>query len=268
MLTEVSYTRHLEDEDNLHYQNDAPLRIEEYKKVPVIAKNILEEKRKSGSTEIVLISSVKRRALQTAEFVADAVATNSTVEIQKDPRIREIDQGKYNLPLEYKPGDHFQPLQVAWLAYIEQVSKYYNLTYRFGSPFVNGELIYPNLQCWERYGECQLEFAGRYYDFLLDLQSQMDRKQTALYAIVTHQALVVRTGELTFLMDDLNKGRVDYQPGKLGLQEWGYLGSAESLCVDFADHGGTGMLNLNAIFENDHFLAEELRYLASINIDI
>lgn len=219
MAERVVFMRHLQDQDNLFFKNNSPIIDSELDRVADISKEIATKAKGLGFTRIHLITSSKARAQITAERIAEGVEQCIEASIERDDRIRELDQGNYVLPEDYKPGDNFQVLRDAWLVFFEETFASKNLHYRFGDPAIqiDSTYKYPDLpRHFTKYGENQIEFSIRYYSFLSDLHHRFRDQAETLPIIVTHQALATRFLELSHIS---LSNQVVVQ-GTLPLMEW------------------------------------------------
>lgn len=263
MVERVVFMRHLQDQDNLFFQNNSPVVDSELDRAGDVAREIVLEAEEAGIEHIHFITSSKARASMTAESIADRARQSLSVSIEHDERIRELDQGKYRLPDDYKPGDNFQVLKDAWLIFFDETFGRKNLWYRFGDPIKNGtEYKYPELaKHFIEYGENQVEFSIRYYSFLSDFYKRFKSQEDVLPIVVTHQALATRFFELGHIA---TTNQVVTQ-GNLPLMEWdayqAIKGTTDELLLGY---GGISRMSLEAISNLLGTLDSEVTYLRSL----
>jgi len=254
----VTYIRHGEDQNDLkNWMNDAPL-LEEWRFGDTgeitgqqMATHICEEAISRGKDNVQIYVSPKQRAVQTSDLFIPYLEQELQVSRDTDYRIREFDQGVYLLPEGYQSGGHYQPLQDAWLALVQEITEN-NLDYRYGSAFVNGKLKYPELSGhFFRHGENQAEFSERFYDFIIHLMCMAEIYPDTHFVIVTHAATVVRTHELLAVMEDIDKGRLNgFDPKDMGALEWERLTRAEEAAKDMTGFGGFGTVDISTVRKN------------------
>lgn len=268
MTKEVVLVRHLRDEDNLLVGgNDAGLIETELPKARNTAVEISRRGKEKSYDQIFIFSSSKRRAETTAKEVAKELGKEFPVVIEIDRRIREIDQGDYILPPDYKPGDRFQILQDAWLVFFKETFGNGNLTYRFGDPLkVNEGYKYPDLLGHFRsYGENQTEFSIRFYSFITDLCDRFKGKDKYLPVVVTHQAMTARFAEVIRIAEKVKSGEIiRIEPGTMPLLEWQQFEEINGHRDVFIEFGGVTTFSLSELYGFDDLLKFEIEHLKSL----
>lgn len=193
---EMVLARHLHDRDELLSKKfDNELLPGQEEKARIAAEKILQHCKELRLAKIVMYSSTRLRALETAKKIEDALLKNSEgidVELRPESALRELDQGDINLPEGFKDGDYFQPLSDAWEIFFKESFDNNNLFYRFGDPLVGdgNTASYEKLRgVFSSYGECYAQFAERIYDFLVRLGKDLE-KQKNMYesVLVMHSA--------------------------------------------------------------------------------
>ncbi len=139
------------------------------------------------------------------------------------------------MPADYKENDYFAPLQLAWTAYFSETFNKTspNWNYRFGDPLaLSGAYKYPELMDhFSEYGENQLEFSIRYYDFVVNLAQRLKNNGDVMTVVIGHQAILARILEYTSISDDLvarteNENDAFFPiiyPGTVPALEWEHL---------------------------------------------
>lgn len=259
MPERIMFMRHLQDQDNLFYQNNSPVLPHELNRAGDIAREIAINAKQAGFDHIHFITSSKSRAAMTANEISNRARLYVNTSLEYDERIRELDQGKYVLPKDYKPGDNFQPLKDAWLIFFDETFKSENLWYRFGNPVqTNNGLKYPELaKYFKEYGENQIEFSIRYYSFLSNLYQRFRDKSSVLPVIVTHQALTARFFELSHIAVT----RKVVSRGSLPLMEWSAFQEIKDRDGLSLDYGGIANMDLATIGNLVETLDSEVNFL-------
>jgi broad specificity phosphatase PhoE len=268
MTKEVVLMRHLQDEDNLLVGgNDAGLIEAELPKARHTAVEISKKGKEREYDQIFIFSSSKKRAEITAREVGKELGKEFPVTIEVDSRIREIDQGDYILPVDYKPGDRFQILQDAWLIYFRETFGNGNLEYRFGDPLqTDDEFKYPELAGHFRsFGENQIEFSIRFYSFIADLCDRFEGKEKLLPVVVTHQAMTARFAEVIRIAEKIKSGKIPrIEPGTMPLLEWQQFEEINGNRDVFIEFGGVTTFPLSELYGFNDILKLEIEHLKTI----
>lgn len=175
MSKEITVIRHFEDEDDLRYRLDSPLKKGQEEQVVIATrKNI------PASSNVYMLTSPKRRAIETAKIIANELLSGrTTVKLEIVDDLREQDQGEFILPNKYRPGDRFHPLTKAWEKYWQNTFDLGDTRYRFGSG--QSEFI--------RLGECYEEWSLRICRSVKRIYSdRINLSGNVLLAVVTHGA--------------------------------------------------------------------------------
>lgn len=265
MTDRIILMRHFKDQDNLLFQNNSSLEADELKKAEVVASEISEIAINTGFQEVHFITSDKIRAESTSAVVAQKIPILLNVTCEVDSRIREIDQGSYLLPKEYKPGDHFQVLQDAWSIFFTETFTEGNLYYNFGDPIKLEDCgyKYPEIaEHFDKYGESQLDFSIRFYSFLSDLCKKYHNDSGTLPIVVTHQALVARFFEMGYIINKIKNHDLP-QPnlGSIPLLEWNTFQELKNTDNMFIDFGRFKSMSLSEVTDFTVSLDEEIDYL-------
>jgi broad specificity phosphatase PhoE len=182
----VPIIKHLADQDDLLQNRDAGLVPEQEHLADQLANEIYEHAISNNFKVLVFCVSSKRRAMETAELVEKSLERKSVklrIVVDIDTNLREIDQGKFILPEDYKPGDTFEGLKIAGKIFgaesfnPEDPTKD-NLDYRFGDPFLqaDGSYKYPELQKYfSEPGESYKDVLLRFYSQIIKLSENLER---------------------------------------------------------------------------------------------
>jgi len=268
MTERIIVMRHLQDVDDLSFKNDSPLLENETARVKIIAQEVSRRAIDLGVRQVSMVTSSKTRAMSTTCAVANHVSQRVSTYFRVDNRIREIDQGKYQLPHGYQPGDNFQPLRDAWSVFFNETFVENNLRYRFGDPVKHPDssVKHPEIEGYFlEYGENQIEFSIRFYSFLSYFCKEFHNKPDILPLVVTHQSLVARIAETEHIMDQIKNGSMTRpELGTLPLLEWDafqQLNNQEEMLVEF---GGITSSDLSTVTEFTDILDSEVAHLKSL----
>lgn len=265
MTEKVMLIRHFRDQDNLLYNNDSPIMVEEFPKAEVAATEIKAEF--ENIHEVAVFVSNKQRAEMTARMVFDHINASVPVSINVESRLREIDQGRYVLPDGYQPGDNFPPLQEAWTVFFHETFKNGNLHYRFGDPMMGEDgCKYPQLSGhFVEHGENQIEFSIRFYNFLIDLCKKYKGRKEVLPVIVTHQAVTARFAEVLSIAEKYRHGTINIgHAGSLPMLEWEQFEEIRGNRDVFIEYGGVTSFQIDCLYEFVEVLEREVVYLKSL----
>lgn len=215
--------RHLDDIEDFRIEDrNTTILPDELKKVPQIASKINERLIYNEQQRVHFISSPQLRAQDTLKaVVAELRSKNHEVKIttQIDERIRDLYHGKYTVPGGYQAGDKMPAVGIANKAYVKETFNGKNLDYHNGD-VLNGR--YQELTgLFSGVGETQRNFSIRFYNFIDDFLTLLDRQPDTLYIIVTHTAIVFRIFELVALFNNMSEEELKTVPiGDLTFYEW------------------------------------------------
>jgi GT2 family glycosyltransferase len=197
-MKEVILVRHLKDLNALRsYKLDGPLIIGQEGSLTSSVDIIKQSFSKGDYKSLKIIYPNSKRTKETAYLIHNLLKDEvSKIEINESDIIDIFKQGDFNLPDYYKDGDHFKPLSDAWDAYSDEVFKYKNIDYRFGSP--NGYKEYPSLKCFFRYGDNLVDSMIKHYSFLEFLLH--DRNEESLRVFIVQSGLPLIMMELEYLI--------------------------------------------------------------------
>jgi hypothetical protein len=194
----VPIIKHLEDKDDLLQNRDAGLVPEQEHLAEDLADEIYDHAIANNFKILVFCISPKRRAMETAELVKKSLAERPVrlkIVSEVDDNLREINQGKFILPEDYKPGDSFAGLKIAGKVFSAETfnaedSSKDNLDYHFGDPLLqpDGSYKYPELaQYFSEYGESYKDVLLRFYSQIVKLSENVERfKDKVEPVIFTH----------------------------------------------------------------------------------
>ncbi len=192
----LAVIRHLQDIDNL-VQNgtDNPLAPNQDRIAIAFGTQLVQEAKQQDYHGIALISSPKKRAMETAQIIQRGIIQSGDqfrVSLIINHNLRELDQGKFVFPPGYRPGDFFEPLADAWqIFWSETFIDDHNLLYRFGSPYSHGKLRYPKLKDnFLSYGENYRDYAVRLYSAVCDFGERIGRLRYLKPVVITHDSPV------------------------------------------------------------------------------
>jgi len=249
--------RHGEDESILDGSYNRPLIPETIPVIQTLGNDIADMLYQSAEVPGVRIyHSSKLRTSQTAAILEQCLTERSIqAERVHSELINELCQGELNLDRPYIGDEQYEPLHKAWKAFQEAI-RTGDLYYRFGDPVRNGSgCKYPELVTHFRgFGENQIEFSKRIYEFLLRL---VDCAGDHLPLIITHQAVVSRFQRITDVCSKIDCSD-SLAPGQL-VRELEKTG--QRLPVEHAEGVMIKLTNASVLRE---VLLRELDYLNSL----
>lgn len=222
--------RHFEDVDDLTFNRDSPLKPldeESFKLLDSNVREIIRNTEAKGSHKILIVSSPKIRAMQTAEMVKEGIQIlqpSMLVHIKPDERFAELYQGELILPPDYHVGDRVSTLLDAWVAFWKETfteeGEYNNPNYRFGDPVrLDADVTrYPEIVGhFSAYGECYREMCLRYYQALVEYFENSKRvKDSGINVVLMgHGATMGILSGLEGVMRHINDGDYDMPTGGL-----------------------------------------------------
>jgi len=200
MITDkIICVRHLQDQNVLKsYGLNGPLVDGQEDKIESASKKILEETRNGNFNRIRILYTDKTiRIEQTAKMLASELKKNGEIEIstETDERLNIFYQGEVLLPINYKDGEHFDPLMQAWDAISDEAYIYRNIDYRFGDGY--GFKKYPLLaKSFLKSGESVADLLIRRYSLIVDILSGKLRGENELLVLCTQSDLPLLLLEL------------------------------------------------------------------------
>lgn len=193
----VWVVRHLEDEKDLRYRFNPPLKPISQRDVAVLRQNALSVSREllEKKRDILIISSSRVRSFDSAAKLAkeirDKVPKNTSIKIRLDTRIQDFSHGTLLLPERYKAGDSVPCIGDAWKIFWEESlcekKGLRNIDYRYGDPVVSGTTKYPELHAgFAKPGESLREIMLRHLSAALNYLENPHVSDKPLILIVGH----------------------------------------------------------------------------------
>ena len=194
----IPIAKHLEDKDDLLQGRDAELVAGQEHLAVNIADAIYNHAISNNFKILVFCISPKKRSVETAKLVENNLASRQlklNIVSEIDPNLREIEQGKFILPEDYKPGDSFIGLKVAGKIFSTETfnlndSSRDNLDYHFGDPLLqeNGTYKYPELRKYfSEPGESYRDVLVRFYSQVIKLSKNLERFSDKIEPVIfTH----------------------------------------------------------------------------------
>jgi broad specificity phosphatase PhoE len=241
LIESLHVVRHLRDADNLVLNGtDNPLVPDQDNIASEFCNRLVFEAKKDGYRGIVMITSPKKRAFETAQILQGEILRSENsfkVSIILCSNLRELDQGKFIFPSEYKPGDFFEPLAEAWkIFWSETFIDKHNLLYHFGSPYSGTERLYPNLQnSFESCGECYRDYAVRLYSAIYDFGQRLNRFRSLKPVVITHDSPRVIFQELEYIAKLVQDNVINIAPGSLPQLTWDTYSTHELSHLKFGE---------------------------------
>lgn len=206
--------RHLRDKNALKsYSMDGPLEENQENALDNTVDIILQEMKRHNKDSVHLIytTSVKRITGTAKIFAKKMQEKHVKVSFHDNELLEVMDQGDLNLPSEYKDGDWFHPLDVAWDAICDEAYLYDNLFYKFGS-YKGKFKEYPELKdAFSRPGESMGWSLINKYDFISDvIENKLDVKDNEFLVIVCQSDLPLLLLELQELSKDPTANYINF----------------------------------------------------------
>lgn len=207
--------RHLKDVEDLRDSRDCGIESGQEGRAEEIAQRIISDANEKNARIIILFTSKKRRATESTNLIAESLRKAKPgirVIISPNPNLIDLDQGEYILPEDYKVGDNYEPLRVAWDAFLTETFDHDNPDYQFGDPIINrdGITTYPALNGYfTRYGESRSNISLRLYKAIVEGYKIKDRifSNNILNIVLTHSlpyALIKNLAEVARKMKEEN----------------------------------------------------------------
>lgn len=225
--------RHLEDEDNLFEKRDGNLLPGQEAQAREIASTLYSEILDKDASILLLVTSPKKRAIQTAEMVAkDLQPRTRKIHIIRhaDKLLTDQYQGELILPGTYKAGDNFEGLAIAKRIFEKETfgdadSPNGNVNYHFGDPLLqeNGTYTYPELrEYFSKSGESYRDVFIRLLSALLGVSKNVGRfKDEKVFPVIfTHSQAKQIFKDLETLAEQHGLRKLNYKTGQLGKICW------------------------------------------------
>ncbi len=272
---EIPIVKHLEDEDNLEKNRDAGL-VSGQENLALNISNIIYDHAIKENYQILLFCvSPKKRAIETSKLVMEQLNLKPTklrVVLDIDNNLREIDQGSFNLPDDYKPGDLFEGLKIASKIFSERTFNPNNptlddLNYHFGDPVLqnDGTYEYPELKKYfEKPGESYKEILLRFYSQVIKLSMNIDRFKGSIEPIIfTHGQPHQIFTNLSEVAEKINNEGFTFELGSLPRICWDLYKKKKRGVVSF---GQTSFVSIENITNQKmiKILEDEIDYLNTI----
>ena len=269
--------RHFEDVDDVTYNLDAPLKPLDKTSIKLLELNVQEIIRNTEAKKfhkILIISSPKKRAIQTSEIIKEFIQKakhNFSVHIRRDNHFAELFQGKLVLPKNYQKGDKVKALTDAWSIFwkesFTETGDYNNPNYHFGDPILRDNVAkYPELiNHFSSYGESYREQCLRYYQGVLSYFDNKKRLENANINIVLigHGATIGILSGLLGVLNDIENGTRSIKVGDLmKVSRQKYLYQRRHKQYLHTPLGGLKLLSLNNLSDKSvALLKAEINYL-------
>ncbi len=270
--------RHFEDTDDLTFNRDSPLKPLDEASFELLDSNVREIIRNTevkGSHKILIVSSPKIRATQSAEMIKEGIQIlrpSMLVYVKPDERFAELYQGELILPPDYHVGDRVSTLPDAWVAFWKETfteeGEYNNPNYRFGDPvrLDAGVTKYPEIVGhFSAYGESYREMCLRYYQALVEYFENSKRVKDAGINVVLmgHGATIGILSGLETVLHHVNDDEYAVPTGslmKVCRQE--YIQQRERKETQSSRFGGLRSFSLNGVNDDVvNLLKEEVEFL-------
>ena len=264
--------KHLEDIDDLSIGRDTSLVPGQKILVNKLADSIYQYYAENSFKILIFQVSPKKRAQEAARLVQKNLSErNSGVRIilEVNQSLREIDQGEFILPSNYQPGNYFQGLKIAGSIFSsETFSDVDNLTYRYGSPFVDKKVNkYPELKKYFRdYGENYKEVLIRFYTQVINFSEFIRRldERNAGMVVFTHSQPHQIFTDLSIVARMIISEGFNLKTGDLPRLCWNLYKSRERRIIPFGDMTS---VCVDHIYNNDviQLLEREVEFLGNLS---
>lgn len=278
----VTLVRHLLDEDNLLYERrDSGLLDGQEQRAYGMGVELAQVAREEGYQNLYLISSPKRRAVQTMAMMKTGISSimpDLKVRTAQYYKLGEIDQGVMHLPDSYVPGMYVDELDTAWKIFWEETfssagEEQDNQLYRFGDPVSesSGSYKFPKLaHFFSKPGESYCELSLRLYEAALEFGQLYNRERVrqhkTMIAAITHGSPAVIFQMLDQIGRKINEEDFTFPTGKLMRLTWDFYNSnpdsKSNLDLEFGDvrHFVVGSISQKSL----QMLEREIHYLKSL----
>jgi hypothetical protein len=170
----LSLARHLKDIDDLRDSRDSGIQEGQDLDAHKIADRIIQQVENTDKKILILSTSSKKRAIESASLVKDHLKENlPNIKIltSKNPDLVDLDHGEFILPKDYKIGDFYNPFKVAWSAFLTEAFDCDNPDYHFGDPIAkpDGSFKYAEMAGYfNSFGESQIDINLRLYNSIIE----------------------------------------------------------------------------------------------------
>lgn len=226
----IPVMRHFDDIDNLfNFGRDGDLIPGQEDKATLIAQDIYNEIKKEDKSAAMFICSSKKRAIQTAGLIIDQLREidgKLKLRVVAEENLVAMQQGKFLLPPDYKPGDVFIGIDLANKAFAEETfaPDNSNYLYKFGDPVLqdDGSYKHPELvPYFENYGESNRDFLLRIYDLIIRTSNKIDKLNSKTKAVViTHAQLYQVFTDLSTVANMIKNEGLNLKIGELPEMCW------------------------------------------------
>lgn len=245
----IPIAEHLEDRDDLLMGRDTELIAGQEHLAEELADKIYHHAIENGIKALIFCVSPKKRVFETAKLVEKSLRERPFkihIVFDVDQNLREMDQGEFILPADYKAGDEFKGLSVARKIFMQEIQNpndptKENLNYHFGDPVAleDGAYKYPELkEYFTEPGESFKEMLIRYFSEVVKLSENLDRfsdktepvvfthgQPRQFFIILEEIAYKMMKEGYTFKLGDLPRMCRDaYKPRIQGIAPYGQVG--------------------------------------------
>jgi broad specificity phosphatase PhoE len=193
---EMLFAGHLEDIDNLKlYGRNAPLVDIERNRDDLnkIVNAIISKVKKSNKKAVMLVTSPKIRAKETADLITTEIKKKSDINIKIlhaiEDNLKAPEQGEIILPENYTPGSFFEGLKIASDIFFAESLNYQNqnLHYKFGDPVLkpDGSYKYPELvKYFKKAGETYAESLTRILTAVIKMGQKVEKLNSSVEVVL------------------------------------------------------------------------------------
>lgn len=226
----IPVMRHFDDINNLlKFGRDSELIPGQENKALSVAQEIYIETKKENKKAVIFICSSEKRAIQTADITVDQlrkIDNGLRLQVVAEESLTAINQGKFILPPDYKPGGPFAGFDLANKAFIKEAfaSDNGNYLYKFGDPVLqhNGSYKYPELvPYFKSYGETNRDFLLRIYGLVVRTYDKIDKLNSKTkIVVITHAQLYQIFRDLSTIANMAKNEGLDIKTGELPKLCW------------------------------------------------
>lgn len=269
--------RHLEDDDNFLNKRDGSLLVGQEAEAQKLSEALQVEIKARGASIVLVLTSPKKRAIQTAEMVTqDLRARMKNVHIIQtlSDALADQDQGDVILPNNYEAGGYFPGFPLASgifqkETFPEEDAGHDNLTYRFADPLLqrDGTYKYPELRTYFSHsGESYRDVLVRVLGELQKLSQNIKRfeDKNVLPVVFTHSQVQQIFKDLETVAERYAHGELAYQTGGLSRACWNIY--KERKAQGKSDPSGVSLITIDALLNEEvvALLTKELEYLKAL----